>query len=206
VKRRTATTIAFAVFAAMILLSNWLLHVYGLIPVGFGWKAPAGTVCAALSFPARDILQRVGGRLLGLAAVFVGAGLAWIFAPDLAVASAVAYLCSEGVDFGLFTLLGGQTRKGRSYLIPAAVSVLTAAVVDSVVFLHIAGIPWAEAGPGLIWLKCAICIVTLPVVFWLRDIVPTSASAPAVAGAQEVKAVSMEARSRAEALAEMEDK
>ena len=171
--RRTATIIAFGVFAGMVLLSNWLLHVYGLIPVGFGWKAPAGTVCAALTFPARDVLQRIGGRWMGLLAVFVGAGLAWVFAPSLAVASAVAYMASEGTDFVLFTGLGGQTWEGRSYLLPATVSVLTAAVVDSIVFLHIAGIPWAEAGPGLIWLKCVICIATLPIVFWLRDVVPT---------------------------------
>ncbi len=178
-KRVAVACTAFAVFAGMIVLSNYLLQHFGLIgPLpGTSWLVPAGTFCAAITWPARDVLSRVSGPTLGpwvgLAAVLVGAGLAWLISPTLAVASAVAYLCSEGTDWGLFWLLGGQRAEGARYLVPLGVSTIVAAFVDSVVFLSLAGIPWAAAGPGLLagkWLT--VVVVGMPVSYLLRDFVP----------------------------------
>ena len=158
--RRTVAVIAFCVFALAILASNWLLHTFGLfhIPI-LGWLCPWGTVAAAISWPARDILSRASGPVwgpwIGLGAVFVGAGLALAFAPSLAVASALGYLASEGTDWGIFWALGGQRRQ---YSLAFGVSVTVAAVVDSIVFLYVAGIPWGVAGPGLLVVKLTIVV------------------------------------------------
>jgi uncharacterized PurR-regulated membrane protein YhhQ (DUF165 family) len=74
--------IAFAVYVAAIVLSNWLIVHVGisagpgshLTPVRFGLTALSGVWAAAVSFPARDIAQRLGGRWLGVAAIH---GKAW---------------------------------------------------------------------------------------------------------------------------------
>jgi uncharacterized PurR-regulated membrane protein YhhQ (DUF165 family) len=175
---------AFALFAAMIVLSNYLLQHFGLLTLPLThWGVPAGTACAAITWPTRDILSRVSGPTwgpwVGLAAVGVGAGIAWIISPTLAVASAVAYLCSEGTDWGLFWALGGQTREGFGYVPAVAMSTMVAAVVDSIVFLNLVGIPWSSAGPGLLTVKFAVVILALPVTYRLRDIVPVARPVPA---------------------------
>jgi uncharacterized PurR-regulated membrane protein YhhQ (DUF165 family) len=184
-KRPAVALFAFGVFVAMIVLSNYLLQHFGLLgPIpGTMWMVPAGTFCAAITWPARDVLSRVSGPKfgpwVGLLAVLVGAGIAWWISPTLAVASAVAYLCSEGVDWGLFWALGGQKLQGPRYLAPVGISTVVAALVDSIVFLNLAGIPWSVAGPGLLAAKWGtVLIVGLPASYALRNIVPVE---PAVA-------------------------
>jgi hypothetical protein len=174
---------AFGLFAAMIVLSNYLLQHFGLLTLPLThWGVPAGTACAAITWPTRDILSRASGPRwgpwIGLAAVGIGAGIAWIISPTLAVASAVAYLCSEGTDWAIFWTLGGQTRDGLAYLPAVVVSTVVAAVVDSVVFLNLAGIPWASAGPGLLTVKFAVVVLALPVTYRLRDIIPVMQQRP----------------------------
>jgi uncharacterized PurR-regulated membrane protein YhhQ (DUF165 family) len=183
-KRVTIAVAAFVLFAAMIVLSNYLLQHFGLLgPIpGTSWLVPAGTFCAAITWPTRDVLSRVSGPKwgpwVGLAAVLVGAGIAWIISPTLAVASAVAYLCSEGTDWGLFWLLGGQRAEGLAYLRPLSISVVVASFVDSVVFLNLAGIPWSTAGPGLLFAKWGtVLVIGLPLSYRLRDVVPVAAAA-----------------------------
>jgi queuosine precursor transporter len=184
-KHRIATAVAaFVVFAGMIVLSNYLLQHFGLLgPLpGTTWLVPAGTFCAAITWPARDVLSRVSGPTwgpwVGLAAVLTGAGLAWLISPTLAVASAVAYLCSEGTDWALFWALGGQKAEGWRYLRPLGISVVVASFVDSVVFLNLAGFSWSEAGPGLLVAKWAtVLVVGLPLAYGLRDVVPVPQAA-----------------------------
>ena len=158
---------AFALYAGMIFLSNLLLKKYGLIHVGFGLMAPAGVFCAAITFPARDIVQRFGGFWAGAIAVFAGAGLSYIISPALAAASALAYVCSESIDLAVYTAL-----QRKNFLVAVLLSGLVASVVDSVVFLHLAHIPFAAAGLGLIWAKAATQVVTLAPTAWLRKLLP----------------------------------
>jgi queuosine precursor transporter len=163
-KSRLFGVVALAVFVGMIVLSNYLLQHFGILTLpGVGWGVPAGTFCAAITWPARDVFSRVSGPRwgpwLGLVAVFVGAGIAWLISPTLAVASAVAYLCSEGTDWGIFWALGGQRVRGARYAKPVGISTVVAAFVDSVVFLNLAGIPWGEAGPGLLLAKWATVLL-----------------------------------------------
>ena len=97
------------------------------------------------------MVQRTGGRWLGVAAILLGAPISWkISSPVIAVASGGTYLISETLDMLVYTPLQ------RRWFVPAVIaSGCVALVVDSFVFLHWAGI-WtcqgsracASASPG----------------------------------------------------------
>lgn len=175
---------ALSVYVLAIVASNWLITHVGipvgpglhLTPVGFGLYAPSGVWAAAVSFPARDITQRAGGRWLGILAIFIGAAISWkISAPQIAVASGLTYLCSETADFAVYTPLQ------RRWFVPAVVvSGCVAAVVDSVVFLHLAGLPTgAAAVAGLVLGKVWVQLAAGPVTWRMRHALPDTAIQPA---------------------------
>lgn len=170
---------AFAVFVAAIVLSNYLITHVGipagpgthLSPVGFGLLAPSGVWAAGLSFPARDVTQRLGGRRIGIAAVLAGAAVSWAVSdPRIAAASALTYLCSETADFAVYTPLQ------RRWFVPAVVaSGCVAAVVDSVLFLHLAGLPaGASAVAGLILGKAWVQVPAGAAAYGLRRTGPAA--------------------------------
>ena len=154
---------AFLIYVAAIVMSNWLITHVGipvgpgthLTEVGFGLLAPSGVWAAGISFPARDVVQRTGGRLLGVAAILLGAAISWkVSSPVIAVASGGTYLISESLDMLVYTPLQ------KRWFVPAVIaSGCVAIIVDSVVFLHWAGLPagwsaaadwsWASSGCSL---------------------------------------------------------
>lgn len=173
---------AFAVYAGAIVASNWLITHVGipaghgtfLTPVGFGLMAPSGVWAAAVSFPARDIVQRAGGRWLGAAAVIAGAMISWAISdPRIAIASGLTYLCSETADFAVYTPLQ------RRWFVPAVVaSGCVAAVVDSVLFLHLAALPaGAAAVAGLVLGKAWVQLAAGPAAWALRKAGPVAVPA-----------------------------
>lgn len=177
---------AFAVYAGAIVLSNYSIAHWGiptfpggphLTPVGFGLLAPSGVWAAAVSFPARDVTQRLGGRWLGVLAILVGAVVSWqISDPHIAVASGVTYLCSETADFAVYTPLQ------RRWFVPAVfASGCVAIVVDSALFLHLAGIYSTPALEGLILGKFWVILAAVPVTWALRNRGPMAVTAGAVA-------------------------
>lgn len=124
-------------YVATIAAANWLTSRYGLIPVGFGLVATAGTYAAGASFVARDSLQDAAGRRAVLGAILAGAALSAILAgPRLAVASAAAFAVSELVDMAVYTPL-----RRRGYVRAAVASNLVGAVVDTAAFLALARFP-----------------------------------------------------------------
>lgn len=164
-ERRAITVLALVAYVAAIVLANWLVVHVGLVPVGFGLLAPAGVYAAGLTFPARDVVQRAGGRVVGFVAIVVGAGVSWfVSSPRIAVASGLTFLISESLDMAVYTPLQ------RRWFTPAVVaSGIVAAVVDSLLFLHWAGIPYSVALAGTIVGK--LWVVTLvggPIAFALR--------------------------------------
>jgi uncharacterized PurR-regulated membrane protein YhhQ (DUF165 family) len=180
--RRSWAAAAFAVYVAAIVASNWLITHAGipagpgthLTPVGFGLYAPSGVWAAAVSFPARDVTQRLGGRWLGIAAVLAGAAVSWAVSdPHIAVASGLTYLCSETADFLVYTPLQ------RRWFVPAVVaSGCVAAVVDSVLFLHLAGIPAGSAAvAGLVLGKVWVQVAAGPAAWGLRRTAPLEVAA-----------------------------
>jgi uncharacterized PurR-regulated membrane protein YhhQ (DUF165 family) len=173
---------AFAIYVAAIVLSNWLITHVGipagpgthLTEVGFGLLAPSGVWAAGLSFPARDVVQRTGGRWLGVAAILLGAAISWkISSPVIAVASGGTYLISESLDMLVYTPLQ------RRWFVPAVLaSGAVALVVDSVVFLHWAGLPagWSAVG-GLCLGKAWVLLAALPVTWAIRSRGPVAVPA-----------------------------
>jgi len=126
---------AGAAFAGTVWLANWLVGRYGAVPVGFGLIAPAGVYAAGLAFTLRDIVQRLLGRWVVLACIAVGAGLAWWVSDirRIAIASALAFLASELIDFVVYTPLWR-----KMWLRAVLASNLVGLTVDSLIFLWIA--------------------------------------------------------------------
>jgi queuosine precursor transporter len=172
---------AFTVYVAAIAGSNWLITHVGipagpgvhLTPVGFGLLAPSGVWAAAISFPARDVTQRMGGRWLGILAIIAGAAISWrISNPHIAAASGLTYLCSESLDMAVYTPLQ------RRWFVPAVfVSGCAAIVVDSALFLHLAGIYSIPALEGLIVGKFWVILAAIPVTWALRNRGPAAVQA-----------------------------
>lgn len=174
---------ALVIYVGAIALSNWMISHVGiptvpggphLTPVGFGLYAPSGVWAAGLTFPARDVVQRVGGRWFGILAIVIGAAISYkISAPQIAVASGITYLCSESADFLVYTPLQ------RRWFVPAVIaSGCVAAVVDSVLFLHLAGIPAGTAAvAGLVLGKVWVQLGAGAATWRLRKMAPLAVAA-----------------------------
>lgn len=124
---------AFLTFIGLVVASNVALVLFGVIPIGFGLMAPAGTLLAGLTFSARDWLQERRGRRWVLAAIGIGAVISAVMSPALALASGAAFLVSEASDMAVYTPLR------RRWLIAAVVlSNSVGLVIDSALFLWLA--------------------------------------------------------------------
>lgn len=122
-------------YLSAIVAANWLTVHYGLVSVGFGLLATAGTYAAGLAFIARDAVQDTTGRVGVLVVLVAGAALSWLVAnPALALASAAAFGFSELVDMAVYTPL-----RRRGYVRAAVASNLVGSIVDTLVFLWLAG-------------------------------------------------------------------
>jgi uncharacterized PurR-regulated membrane protein YhhQ (DUF165 family) len=165
-----------AVYVASIPAANWMIGNVGttvlpggvhLAPVGFGLSAPSGVYAAGVAFVARDVVQRAAGRRVALAAIAVGTLLSVLVNPRLAAASGAAFLFSELADFAVYTPL-------QRHSFPAAVlaSGVVGSVVDSLIFLGVAGIPLGAALAGLVLGKVWVQLLALPVAAWLRRRIP----------------------------------
>ena len=131
--RRTA--LALAAFVGVVVLTNWITATLGLV-TWLGLTATAGTWFAGFAFVARDYLQEAGGKRWTVVAILAGAAISAAFSPALALASGVVFLVSELADFAVYTPLrkSGRTRA-------ALASNIVGSVVDTVLFLWLAGFP-----------------------------------------------------------------
>jgi queuosine precursor transporter len=152
--------LAAAGFLGCILAANYVTTQYGLVPVGFGLTATAGTYFAGLAFILRDTLQDTAGKRFTVAVIAVGAVLSFaISAPFIALASAVAFGLSEIIDLCVYTPL-----RSRGYVRAAVASNIAGTLVDSVVFLTIAGFPLWASLPGQIVGKLSMTVVAVALV------------------------------------------
>lgn len=161
----TRRAILAAAFLGCIVAANVVTTHYGLVPLGFGLVTTAGTFFAGLTFALRDELQETGGRRWVVALILAGAVLSYVLsAPFIAVASGVAFLLSELADFAVYTPL-----RRRGYVTAAIASNVVGAVVDTFLFLSIAGFPvTVETVTGQIIGKVGITLVFVAVVALLR--------------------------------------
>lgn len=142
--RRHRLAVATAVlFLAAIAAANYLTTTYGLVPVAPGLTATAGTYLAGLTFVLRDAVQDTAGRRATIALIALGAGLSYLVAdPFIALASGLAFLGSELADQAIYSPL-----RARGYVRAAIASNTVGAVLDSLLFLAVAG--FAITGPVL---------------------------------------------------------
>jgi hypothetical protein len=100
------------------------------LPVGFGLAAPSGVYLIGIILVLRDVVQRQSGKAATVALIVAATVLTYFLSPTLAVASGIAFLASESIDFSVFTFL-----EKRTYLGAVLASNAVSLVVDSVVFL-----------------------------------------------------------------------
>lgn len=155
--KKSLVAITAALFLGCILAANHVTTEYGMVPVGFGLMATAGTYLAGITFVLRDSLQDLAGKAWTLGLIVVGGGLSYFIAdPFIALASGVAFMVSEVADLAVYTPL-----RRRGYIRAAVASNIVGAVVDTLLFLWIAGFPVVDAFAGQVIGKT---LITLAVV------------------------------------------
>jgi queuosine precursor transporter len=158
--------VALVAYIATIVVANWMTATYGLVPIGFGLMVTAGTFAAGFALVARDWVQLTNRRWVVPVAIVAGALIsAATSTPAIAVASGVAFLVSEAVDWGVFSPLRDRTLAGAVLL-----SSVVSAPVDTVLFLWLAGFPvtW-QAVAGQFVVKTLIALVVAGVVSVRRE-------------------------------------
>lgn len=151
-----------AAFIGSVVAANWLITTFGLVPVGFGFVAPAGVYAAGLAFTFRDLThERYGARVV-LACIVIGAALSAFLSPRFALASGVAFLVSELADFAVYAPL-----RKRYGLGAVAASNVVGLVVDSALFLALAFGSFAYL-PGQVVGKAWMTLLAVAVLWWWR--------------------------------------
>lgn len=155
-----------------VLAANYVTSRYGMVPVGFGLMATAGTYLIGLTFILRDLLHDAAGRNATLAVIAAGAVLSFLVAdPFIALASAAAFALSEVADLAVYSPL-----RSRGYLRAAVASNVVGSVVDTVAFLAIAGFPiWAALPGQLVGKLMVTAAVVVAVVLFRRTRVTVAA-------------------------------
>lgn len=162
--RRYLGAAAAAGFIALVAAANWLTAEYGLIPVGFGLVATAGTWAAGLVLVVRDLVDDLAGRSAVLGCITAGAALSVVLAaPTLALASGAAFAVSELADWAVYRPL---RRRGWARAVFA--SSLAGSAVDTVLFLWLAGFPVWAALPGQMSVKTVAMLAVVVSVVVVR--------------------------------------
>lgn len=137
------TLILAAAYLGSIVAAAWAITHVGtqyapgaphVLPVWPGIEAPSGVYLVGLTLALRDLLQRRVSKPTMYALILVGALLSALISPAVAVASGVAFLASESIDFGTFSLVAPRLGDLWGVALSNAVSI----VVDSVIFLSLA--------------------------------------------------------------------
>ena len=154
----TTRILTLTAYIAAIVAANWLTTRYGLIPMGFGLTATAGTYAAGAALLLRDVVQDVCGWRWVLAGIAAGAILTAVTSPALALASTVAFLLAELLDVALYTPL-----RDRGWARAALLSGIAGAAVDTYAFLALAGFPVTAVSVGGQLVGKALWATALPV-------------------------------------------
>lgn len=146
----SASAFVATVVAANVMTAN--------LPLVFGMTA--GTFIAGLALLARDWLNEAVSWRWVLGCVLMGAGLSAVMAgPRLALASGLAFGMSELADWAIYRRL-----RRHGWIKAADRSNAAGALVDSVLFLAVAGFPvWPGAAVQTV-VKFAVTALTLRVV------------------------------------------
>lgn len=149
-------------YILVIVLANWAIQQFGLVPVGFGLLAPAGVYFAGLAFTLRDLVQESLGRTWTVVAIVAGAAVSAVLSPQLALASGIAFLVSEFADFAVYTPL-----RRKHWLVAVGLSNTVGLVADSVLFLTLA-FGSLEFLPGQIVGKGWVTLIAVALLWTVR--------------------------------------
>ena len=138
--RLAAGLIAVAVLFGSMLAANYVTTDYGFVPVGFGLSATAGTFFAGFALAARDAINDAWGRLAVVAVILIGTLVSFtLSAPEIAIASAAAFLVAESLDFAVYVPLRKRAKFGdKKWAVAVVASNIVGAIADTVVFLGVA--------------------------------------------------------------------
>ena len=120
-------------YIAVIFAANWAVQRFGIVPVGFGLRAPAAVYFVGWPSLCATWCRTSSGAGCRWAAIVAGALVSAAVSPALALASGVAFFCSELADFLVYTPL-----LARGWVVALIPANLAGCVVDSLVFLSIA--------------------------------------------------------------------
>jgi uncharacterized PurR-regulated membrane protein YhhQ (DUF165 family) len=150
-----------ALLIACVVAANVATARLGFVSAGFGLIVSAGTYSAGLALGVRDALDRAGGLRWVLPTLAVGCVLsALLSTPALAVASAAAFALGELSDLAVFRAVRHRTLAGA-----IAASNAVGAVVDTLVFLPLSGLPVTPQAIGgqilvkAVWITAAALLV-----------------------------------------------
>jgi uncharacterized PurR-regulated membrane protein YhhQ (DUF165 family) len=149
-------------YIATIVLANWTIATFGVIPVGFGLLAPAGVLWAGLAFTLRDLTQDRLGQGWTVGAIVAGALLSAFLSPALALASGAAFLVSELADLSVYTPL-----RRRNWYAAIVLSNTVGLALDSLLFLWLAFHSLAFL-PGQLLGKAYMTALAVPLLWGLR--------------------------------------
>lgn len=144
-------------YLAGIVLANITVHILGIVTI-LGITFPAGAVFVGLTFSFRDMLQAKHGKWGCWKWMGVALLLTLAFNPGLAVASGVAFIISEAIDWAIFTF------SNRPFNQRIILSNLFGTPVDSLVFVCLAfGWNWPA-----IWGQTLVKMVSSLFVLWMK--------------------------------------
>lgn len=128
---------AAGAYIASVVVANSLSTHYGFVSVGFGLMASAGTYAAGAALGLRDAVQEGLGKRAVFGVIALAGVLSYFIAsPAIATASAAAFTIAELCDLVVYTPM-----RKRGWVKAVIASNIVGGLVDTVVFLHIAGFP-----------------------------------------------------------------
>lgn len=132
--------IAVLFYLASVVAAN--LAVTYLPPLQFGGlQAPAGVLFVGLTLVLRDFVHRQYGVRGSVAVIAVAAAISSLFAsPELLLASVVAFAVAELLDLAVFV----PTSRRRGFVTAVILSGIVGSIVDSYLFLQLAGFPLGQ--------------------------------------------------------------
>lgn len=149
---------AITAYTAAIATANVLTARYGFVPMGFGLTATAGIYAAGAALLLRDVVHDICGPRWVLVGILFGAALTAVTAPSLVVASATAFLLAELLDMAVYSPL-----RERGWARAVLLSGVAGALVDTCVFLALAGFPMTVASVGGQLVGKALWATAIPV-------------------------------------------
>lgn len=167
-RRDAAGLPLLAAYVGSVVLANYLTSHYGAWRVGFGLTATAGTYAIGGAIATRNLVQDAYGRVVVVAAITVAAFVSWLVGSGrVAWASGLTFLLSELLELAVYTPLRGRARTGdRRWAGAALAASVVGAVVDTFLFLRLAGFPTDTRGVegqlvGKGWVVLAVIAATM---------------------------------------------